>query len=131
MARVRDQRSKCSAVAEIIFSHFRFPAGDDAKLADVRGIAQTFDDVLEDGFAVHAQHRFGNFVGEFLHPRAFAGGEDDSFHESFRLQRSRPELVEQLRVRLHEADEILRLEHPERPRVRAGLGEPFQLVRTR
>src|SRR6266567_7553442 len=50
---------------------------------------------------------------------------------SFRLQRSRPELVEHLGVGLHQADQILRLEDPERPQVRAGLGEPFQLVRTR
>src|SRR5947207_13853535 len=43
----------------------------------------------------------------------------------------RPELVEHLRVRLHEANQVFGLEDPERPHVRAGFREPFQFVRTR
>ena len=38
------------------------------------------DPVAENRFAVDAQHRLRKLVGEFLHARAFAGGEDDCFH---------------------------------------------------
>jgi hypothetical protein len=41
---------------------------------------------------------------------------------------SRAELIEHARVRLHEPDEKLRLEQPERSHVRARLGKPIEFV---
>ena len=42
--------------------------------------------------------------------------------------RLRSELVEHFCVRLHEPDQIFRLEYSERSHVRSGLGEAIQLV---
>src|ERR1019366_624469 len=56
-------------------------------------------------------------------PRNFEDENEDEI-------KSGAELVEHLRVGLHQADEIFRLEHAERAAVRAGFRETFQFVRT-
>ena len=76
---VGDARAPFAAIAEVVLDHLRLMPGDDEHLADASG-EQAAEDVFEDGFAVDAQHRLGNLVGEFLHARAFAGGENDCFH---------------------------------------------------
>ena len=75
----RDARAKFFAVAEMVFNHLGAPAGDDENLADARR-DDAGDDVFEDGLALHAEHGFGQLIGEFPHARALAGGQNDGFH---------------------------------------------------
>lgn len=72
-------RAEFLAVAEIIFNHVRAKTSDDENLFDPRRY-DSGDDVFQNRFALHAEHRLGQLVGEFPHARAFAGGEDDGFH---------------------------------------------------
>ena len=67
----------------MVFYHVRAPAGDDENLADARR-DDARDDVFEDRPALHAEHWFGQLVGELPHARAFASGEDDGFHFNHR-----------------------------------------------
>ena len=76
---VADARAKLRAISEESLHRLRVPARHDAKLPDAHA-QQPLDDVLEDGLALHFEHGLGDFVGEVTHARAFAGGEDDSFH---------------------------------------------------
>ena len=46
-----------------------------------RAIDEAAKDVLKDGTTLHFQHGFGQLAGELSHSGAFAGGEDDCFHE--------------------------------------------------
>ena len=76
--------AQLASVAEKGFDRIGAPTGDDAKLANARG-DHAFDDVLKDGLTLDREHRLGDFLGEFLHPGALAGGENDGFH-GVRLQ---------------------------------------------
>jgi hypothetical protein len=61
------------------FDNLSAPAGDDEDVADARR-DDASDNVFEDWFALHAEHGLGKLVREFLHARAFAGGQNDCFH---------------------------------------------------
>ncbi len=75
-----DARVPFLAVAKMIFDDLSAPAGDDENLADTRR-QNSVNDVLEDGFALDAEHGLGQLVGEFPHARALAGGQNHGFHE--------------------------------------------------
>src|SRR5438093_1432206 len=69
-------------------------------LVDSR-VAQSFDDVLQDWFAAHYDHRFGNFGRQFAHARAAPRCEYYcliNFHQSLRAQFGSEHLS--IRVRL-------------------------------
>jgi hypothetical protein len=53
--------------------------GHDKNLADT-GEYQPFDDVFQDRFALHLEHWFWNFLGEFRHPSALARRQYHRFH---------------------------------------------------
>jgi hypothetical protein len=38
--------------------------------------------VFQNGFALHAEHRLGQRLGQLFHPRALAGGQDHGFHRA-------------------------------------------------
>ena len=49
--------------------------------------AQTLDDMLEDRFAAHRDHRLGQLVRQFAHARAAAGGEENRFRDDVLMMR--------------------------------------------
>ena len=75
----RQARLPFRAVAKVTLDHFRAIAGDDKHVVDTRR-EDTFQDVLQNGLALHLEHRLGQLLGEFLHPGAFACGQKYCFH---------------------------------------------------
>jgi len=75
----RDPRAPLRAVGKMALDHVGAKAGDDENLAHA-GAHNAGDDVFEHGLALHLEHGLGQLVGEFPHPRAFAGGQNDCFH---------------------------------------------------
>src|SRR5207244_10005627 len=79
LSAVAEVHAPARAVTEVILDHLRPPARDDEKLAQP-GAGQAFDDVLQDRLTLNLEHGLGNLLGEVLHSRALARGEDDGFH---------------------------------------------------
>ena len=79
LAPISNARIPLASIAKMLLDHLRLVAGDNKQLANTRA-EQPAEDMLEDRFALDAQHRFGQLVGEFLHARAFASGKDNCFH---------------------------------------------------
>jgi len=69
----------------MVLDHLGVPTGDDAQIADPI-LDQPFDDVFQEGPTLDPEHGLGEFLGEFPHAGAFAGGEDDSFHKGVRTR---------------------------------------------
>ena len=66
------------AVPKERLHHVCTPAYHDQKIRQA-GVAQPFHDMLQDRFAAHLQHRFGEFRRELAHPRSAACSEKNSF----------------------------------------------------
>src|SRR5262252_2945010 len=83
----------------MVLDHVSAKAGDDKDFPNASGDYPT-EDVFEDRLAMHLEHGFRNFVGEFLHARAFAGGQNDSFHLCHRNRNLVGAAPTRLRLRL-------------------------------
>ena len=78
LGEVFDGEIESGAVAEVILDDLGAVADDDEDVGDACEL-EAGDDVFEDGSTADGDHGFGEIGGEFAHPGAFAGGEDDGF----------------------------------------------------
>ncbi len=78
LRRVGNAQAVTRAVAEVVRDHVRPVADDDQHFRHASRF-QPGDDVVEDGPPAHGEHRLGHVEGEFAHPGAAAGGEENRF----------------------------------------------------
>ena len=79
LAPVTDIGLPFGAARKMVFNYLRAKACDDKDIANPRA-DEPFDDMFENRFAMDRQHGFGQLIGQFSHPRAFAGCQNHSFH---------------------------------------------------
>src|SRR5205807_5248182 len=76
LGRVLDVDLVTGAIAKKILHRIRAITHNDKKLAH-SSVAQSFDDVLQDRFAAHFDHRFGKIGRELAHARPATGCEQN------------------------------------------------------
>ena len=71
--------SESAPIAQVLFDHFGFPAGDEANI-DNAGLSQATQNVFQDGLAFDPKHGLGGFLGQRAHAGPLPCCQDDCFH---------------------------------------------------
>jgi hypothetical protein len=79
LAAIGDSNSQFRAGAKVFFDYLGAVTDHDKNLFN-SSVAQTCDDVLENGLSLHEQHWLGALIGEFAHAGAYTSGKNYGFH---------------------------------------------------